>query len=143
MSVPLLATKLYIPPVRPEFLPRPRLTQRLSKGIKACRKLTLLSAPAGFGKTTLLSEWANQCQTPVGWVTLEESDNDLTRFLSYVIAGLQTLHPDVGRATLAMVRSPQPSATQGNRILTTGEHLGQIGFAPTRFQTLGLDAALG
>jgi LuxR family maltose regulon positive regulatory protein len=117
MSVPLLATKLYIPPVRPEFLPRPRLIQRLNAGIHSSRKLTLLSAPAGFGKTTLLSEWVNQCQAPVGWVSLEQSDADLTRFLSYAIAALQTLHPDIGRATLAMVQAPQPSTA--DLLLTT------------------------
>jgi len=117
MAAPLLTTKLYIPPVRPEFLPRPRLIERLNAGVQAGRRLTLLSAPAGFGKTTLLSEWVNQCQAPVGWVSLEHSDADLTRFLSYVIAALQTLHPDIGRATLAMVQAPQPPAA--DLLLTT------------------------
>jgi len=63
LPTPLLTTKLYIPPVRPELVPRPRLTERLDAGLH--RKLTLISAPAGFGKTTLLSEWAAGCKRPV------------------------------------------------------------------------------
>ena len=77
--MPLLKTKLYIPPVRPELVSRPRLIERLNAGLQ--RKLTLISAPAGFGKTTLLSEWASQRASestsgrPVAWVSLDEGDN--------------------------------------------------------------------
>ncbi len=70
----LLAPKLFIPQVHTDVLARPRLTHRLDAGLK--RKLTLISAPAGFGKTTLLSAWASQIKTPVAWVALDESDND-------------------------------------------------------------------
>lgn len=83
-DVPLLTTKLYIPPVRPNLVPRPRLIERLTAGLH--RKLTLVSAPAGFGKTTLLSEWASQRISEsangraVAWLSLDEGDNDPARF---------------------------------------------------------------
>jgi LuxR family maltose regulon positive regulatory protein len=106
MATPLLSTKLYIPPVRPNWVPRPRLIERLNEGLH--RKLTLLSAPAGFGKTTLLSEWAQQGAFPVAWVSLDAGDSDPARFWAYVIAALQTIHPDIGDAALAALQSPQP-----------------------------------
>ena len=90
MATSLLTTKLYIPPLRPEMVSRPRLIERLNAGLH--RKLTLVSAPAGFGKTTLLSEWAASCEWPVAWVSLEEGDNDLTRFLTYFVAALRYEH---------------------------------------------------
>ncbi len=70
----LLTTKLYLPPARSNLVPRPRLTRRLNEGLT--RKLTLISAPAGFGKTTLLSEWIPHSQRCVAWVSLDEGDND-------------------------------------------------------------------
>src|SRR5262245_29504921 len=81
----LLSTKLFIPQPRHlhDLLPRPRLAERLEAGLS--RKLTLISAPAGYGKTMLLAEWIPQSSRPVTWLTLDESDNDLTRFLTYVI----------------------------------------------------------
>jgi LuxR family maltose regulon positive regulatory protein len=85
----LLTTKLYIPPPRPNLVPRPRLIERLDAGLH--RKLTLISAPAGFGKTTLLSEWVSGCGRPVAWVSLDEGDDDPARFLAYFVAALQTL----------------------------------------------------
>ena len=102
-DIPLLATKLYIPRVRPDLVPRPRLTNQLDEFIR--RKLTLVSAPAGFGKTCLLSEWLIQSDVPAAWVSLDEGDNDLARFLSYVIAALQTVEPGLGEATLAKLKS--------------------------------------
>ncbi len=81
LITPLLTTKLYIPPPRPNLVSRPRLIERLNAGLH--RKLTLISAPAGFGKTTLLSEWASQRVSesadgrPVAWVSLDEGDNIL------------------------------------------------------------------
>jgi LuxR family maltose regulon positive regulatory protein len=89
MTTPLLQTKLYIPPVRPELVSRPRLIEQLNAGLH--RKLTLLSSPAGFGKTTLLSEWVGSCGRPVAWLSLDEGDNDPTRFWAYFIAALQTV----------------------------------------------------
>jgi len=91
MSAPLLTTKLYIPPTRPELVSRPRLIERLNAGLH--RKLTLISAPAGFGKTTLLSEWVAGCDRPFAWVSLDKGDNDPVRFWVYFIAGRLADHP--------------------------------------------------
>ncbi len=111
----LLTTKLYIPPPRPEFVPRPRLIERLNEGLH--RKLTLISAPAGFGKTTLVSEWLAGCGRPVAWLSLDEGDNDPTRFLTYLVAALQTIAANIGAGVLAVLQSPQPPPTES--ILTT------------------------
>ena len=86
-GMPLLHTKLYIPPLRREQASRPRLIERLNVGLG--RKLTLVSAPAGFGKTTLVSEWIAAIHNRVAWLSLDESDNDPTRFLIYIVAALQ------------------------------------------------------
>ncbi|MEM7132560.1 MAG: hypothetical protein AAF702_40025 [Chloroflexota bacterium] len=82
MSTPILATKLYIPPPRPNLVRRPHLLKQLSEGLQqgAHRKLSLISAPAGFGKTTLVSEWVEQIDNQVAWITLDEEDKDPTRF---------------------------------------------------------------
>ena len=165
MSTPILATKLYLPPRRPRIVLRPRLVERLNEGVSSGCKLTLLSAPAGFGKTTLVSEWVAertpapscavrrcgvkaeggrtlapaaraQCGvkeeenlhpsslTPalragasvlhpskVAWLSLDSGDNDPARFLTYLIAALQTIAPSVGAGVLAALESPQPPAT--------------------------------
>ncbi len=100
---PILRTKLFIPPIRPELVSRPRLVEQLCAGLD--RKLTLVSAPAGFGKSTLLSECAARCGRSVTWVSLDKGDNTPSRFWSYVVAALQTLQPSVGKATLALLRS--------------------------------------
>ena len=89
--MPILAAKLFIPPLRHNFVQRPRLIERLDQGLAAGCKLTLVSASAGFGKTTLVSEWAAGCGRKVAWLSLDEEDNDLTRFLTYFIAALQTI----------------------------------------------------
>jgi LuxR family maltose regulon positive regulatory protein len=117
MPAPILATKLYIPRPRPGIVTRPRLTERLNEGLAKGSKLTLVSAPAGFGKTTLANEWITQCERPVVWLSLDEGDNDLTRFLSYLIAALQTLKAGIGESLLAMLQSHQPPQTE--TILTT------------------------
>jgi LuxR family transcriptional regulator, maltose regulon positive regulatory protein len=91
MSIPILATKLYIPPPRPKVILRPRLIERLNEGLH--RKLSLISAPAGFGKTTLVSEWVTVCERPAAWLSLDEGDNDPTRFLTYLVSALQTIAP--------------------------------------------------
>ncbi len=80
--------------------------QKLNLGLG--RKLTLISAPAGFGKTTLASEWISGCGRPVAWLSLDEGDSDPARFLAYFVAALQTITPDVGDSTLALLDSPQP-----------------------------------
>jgi LuxR family maltose regulon positive regulatory protein len=125
--IPLLTTKLYIPPLRQEMLSRPRLIERLNAGL--VRKLTLISAPAGFGKTTLLSEWIStlglknvkrglegknaplresqsESSNRVAWLSLDERDNDVGRFWIYVVAALQTIAPDLGATMLTLLETP-------------------------------------
>ncbi|HSR31646.1 MAG TPA: LuxR C-terminal-related transcriptional regulator [Anaerolineae bacterium] len=105
---PILQTKLYIPPIQPKLVSRPRLIEQLNEGLY--RKLTLISAPAGFGKTTLLSEWiaGSEPRTRVAWLSLDEGDNDTVRFLTYFVATLQTVEPGIGDTALAVLQSPQP-----------------------------------
>jgi LuxR family maltose regulon positive regulatory protein len=105
MAMPLLTTKLYVPPIRPKLVSRPRLIERISAGLH--RKLTLISAPAGFGKTTLLSECAACCGRPVAWLALDEADNDPNRFLAYLIAALQKIEGGVGKRALSVLQAPQ------------------------------------
>jgi ATP/maltotriose-dependent transcriptional regulator MalT len=112
MSAPILATKLYIPPPRPKVVPRPRLSERLNEGLHRTPGVTLLSAPAGFGKTTLVSEWVAGCERPVAWLSLDEGDNDPTRFLTYLVAALQTLAANIGAGVLGVLQSPQPPPTE-------------------------------
>jgi len=112
MPAPILATKLYLPPPRPGIVPRPRLVERLNEGLAAGRKLALISASAGFGKTTLVSEWVASCGRPVAWLALDEGDNDPARFLIYVVAALQTIVADLGEGLQAALQSPQPPATE-------------------------------
>ena len=115
MSTPILTTKLYVPPPRPHAVLRPRLTGRLNEGLH--RKLTLISAPAGFGKTTLLGEWVAGCERPAAWLSLDEADSDPTRFLAYLVAALQTIAPNIAEGVLGMLQSPQPPPTEA--VLTT------------------------
>ena len=97
MSASTLQTKLYIPPVRREYVPRPRLNELLDSGLSS--KLILLSAPAGYGKTALLSEWTSRLDLPCAWLSLDRYDNDLGRFLEYLLASIEksgveiTIHP--------------------------------------------------
>src|ERR1700730_8803331 len=91
---PILATKLYIPRLRPKVVSRPRLIERLNEGLH--RKLTLIAAPVGFGKTTLVSEWVEGIERPgasTAWLSLDEGDSDPTRFLRYLVAALRTIAP--------------------------------------------------
>jgi LuxR family maltose regulon positive regulatory protein len=108
MFTTILATKLYIPPPRPKIVSRPHLIEKLNAGLSAVRKLTLISAPAGFGKTTLLSEWGANCGRLVAWFSLDEGDNDSVRFLIYLVTALQTIRPNVGEDVLRILQSPQP-----------------------------------
>ena len=102
----ILTTKLHIPPLRSKHILRSRLIQRLQDS--AHRKLILISAPAGFGKTTLISEWIASGKNPAAWLSLDESDSDPTRFLSYLIAALQMIQADIGRTVLPILQAPQP-----------------------------------
>jgi LuxR family maltose regulon positive regulatory protein len=104
--MPVLLTKLYVPPQRPEAIARPRLIERLNEGLQ--HRLTLLSAPAGFGKTTVVSEWVAGCARPVAWLSLDEADKDPARFLTYLIAALQTVAANAGAGVVDALQSPQP-----------------------------------
>ena len=117
MAGPLIATKLYVPKVRPGLVARPRLLDRLRRG--ATSRLTLLSAPAGFGKTTLLAEWLDETAAEdrsVAWVSLDPSDNEPSWFWTYVVTALQTAVPGVGSGALELIgSSPMPT----DLVLTT------------------------
>src|SRR5215207_3388593 len=108
MAVPILATKLYIPSQRPKAVLRHHLIARLNEALDHESGLSLISAPAGFGKTTLVSEWVTTSGRPTAWLSLDEGDNDPTRFLAYLVAALQTPMPNIGAAVLRMLQSPQP-----------------------------------
>jgi LuxR family maltose regulon positive regulatory protein len=103
---PLRATKLRVPPVRSDLVARERLNAQLDRAAR--HTLTLVCAPAGFGKTTLLAGWAGRTRHPVAWVTLDAADNDPARFWEYVIAALRTLLPSLGEQTLALLSAPRP-----------------------------------
>ena len=105
MTFSLLTTKLHIPTPRPDLVSRPRLIEQLNTC--STRKLTLVSAPAGFGKSTLLSTCIQQIEsgTRVAWLSLDEGDNDLTRFLTYFVAALQTIGTNIGQGALAALQS--------------------------------------
>jgi LuxR family maltose regulon positive regulatory protein len=112
-TYPLLQTKLYVPPIRAEWVSRPRLVERMTEGMT--RKLTLISAPAGFGKTTLVAEWVRSLSEAgtaggIAWLSLDEDDNDLARFLVYVVAALSKLEAHIGKGVLNQLRvSPPPT----------------------------------
>src|SRR6266568_2259498 len=110
MPTPILATKLYIPRFRPHVVIRPRLIERLNEGLH--RKLTLIAAPAGFGKTTLVSAWVAGCDRQVAWLSLDEGDSDPTLFLTYLVAALRTIAPTIGVGVLGALQSPQPPPTE-------------------------------
>ena len=102
----LLTTKLNVPTFRANLVTRPRLIRHLDEGIRG--KLTLVCAPAGFGKSTLVGDWVLGTGLPVGWVSLDRDDNDPSHFLSYLAAALQTVAPNIGENAGSLVRSPQP-----------------------------------
>ncbi len=101
---PLLATKLYAPPPRPGAVPRARLVARLEAGLQ--RPVTLVSAPAGFGKSTLVSAWTTRTSARVAWLSLESADRDPLRFLAYLVAALRTIEPDLGERALRSLHAP-------------------------------------
>src|SRR5260370_9441190 len=151
MALPFLATKVYIPPARPKVVARPRLIERLNAGHPAggLAGVTLISGPAGFGKTTLVSEWVNQSKdegrrlkdgelrlihpspspavrwagsfsllpSKVAWLSLDEGDNDPSRFLAYLVAALQTIAGNIGKGALGALQMLPPPSTES--ILTT------------------------
>ena len=125
MTMPVLATKLHIPQTRTDpstglrtsLVPRPRLTARLDEGLRLGRRLTFISAPPGYGKTTLIAEWGmgiaesfrnskSPIQNRMAWLSLDQADNDPVRFLTYLISALQTVEADIGTHALGMLQAP-------------------------------------
>ena len=140
MATPILVTKFFVPIARPELVSRPRLMERLSKG--AHRKLMLISAPAGFGKTTLVTEWLSnlrgelqeeiQLKNRIAWLSLDEGDNDPVRFLTYFISALNSNNGSevaFGKGVLNMLQSPQPPSIETvltsliNEIVTVSDRI--------------------
>jgi len=108
----ILQTKLYIPPRRSNLVSRPQLIKQLDQGLQQGNKLALVSAPAGFGKTTLIVDWVHRSQTVPGaprfaWLSLDAGDNNVMRFLTYLVAALQTIESSLGHGLLAALRSPE------------------------------------
>lgn len=103
----LLRTKTYIPSPRANLVPRPHLRDRLESSFQQGSRIILISAPAGSGKTTLVSDWLRQAQHPAAWISLDEDDNDLSRFLTLLITTLQAIVPDISDTLLALARSSQ------------------------------------
>jgi len=141
-SAPILATKLYIPPPPSKVVLRSRLIERLNEGLQRASSVTLISAPAGFGKTTLVSEWINNLRftnedlrldtanesrtvnlkskiaTQVAWLSLDERDSDLTRFLTYLVAALRTVAPKLGEAVWEVLQVAQSQPPPAESVLT-------------------------
>lgn len=115
MAFPILQTKLHIPSLRSQLVSRTRLLQRLNEGLN--RKLTLVSAQAGVGKTTLVSEWLGQLDLAAAWLSLEEADSEPTRFWLYLIAALQTISPELGRTARTLLETSTAPAFE--TLLTT------------------------
>jgi LuxR family maltose regulon positive regulatory protein len=103
MDRQILKAKLYVPRYRADAVPRSRLHERLDEGAR--REVTVVSAPAGFGKTTLLADWSQRSEPPVAWVSLDERDDDPARFLLYLIAAIETIHEGFGKTTRAFLGS--------------------------------------
>jgi LuxR family transcriptional regulator, maltose regulon positive regulatory protein len=102
---PLLETKLYVPRLRRGLVARPKLIERMSHGAES--KLTLISAPAGFGKTTLVGEWlaaAPADERSTAWLSLDQADNQAASFWTYLMAALQTVAPGVGAKALSLLQ---------------------------------------
>ena len=129
MAAQILTTKLHIPVPRSKVVHRPRLIARMNEGMH--HKLTLVSAPAGFGKTTLVSEWIATCERPIAWLSLDEGDNDTVRFISYLIATLQTIKAGIGESLLAALHASQPQPPHVPTILT--DLLNEISVLPEHF----------
>ena len=125
----MLATKLFAPARRAQLVARPRIAKRLDTSLDAGHRLTLVSAPAGFGKTTLLSDWLTdldqrQSHTEVGWLSLDDGDNDLMRFLTHLLAALRSAELDVDAAILES-SSTAPAADTLTRILNDVARAGE------------------
>jgi LuxR family maltose regulon positive regulatory protein len=107
----LLATKLHMPRPRPDLVPRPRLAERLDEGL--ARGLMLVCAPAGYGKTVLLADWARRGRQPVAWLSLDVGDNDPARFWRHGVAALDRGRPGLAERVGPLFGPPAPSSYEG------------------------------
>src|SRR5450759_6021917 len=124
MSTPILDTKLRALPPRPNAVPRPTVRSGRDEGLQS--RLILVSAPAGFGKTTMVSEWVAGCNrrepdVRPAWLSLDEGDSDSALFLAYLVAALRTVAADAGQGVLGMLQSPQPPPTETMRTALLNE----------------------
>lgn len=117
MTTLLLTTKLSTPQLRAGLVPRPHLTQRLQSGLRPGHRLSLICAPAGYGKTTLVADWLAGITERYTWLSLDAGDSDPARFLAYLLAALQKIDPRIGRAAQRMTQAPQPPPAEA--LLTT------------------------
>lgn len=109
-NIPLLATKLFVPAIRPHLVERPRLLEKLDQAVNS--KLILVTAPAGYGKTTMVASWLAKRNKPVAWVSLDQSENDPLMFFAYVVGALQTVEPGSCRTAAALIQSSEPPSTE-------------------------------
>ncbi|MBN1428934.1 MAG: hypothetical protein JXB07_11160 [Anaerolineae bacterium] len=129
MDSSLLSTKLYIPSPRPNLVARPRLVEQIETGVRQNHRLTLISAPPGFGKTTLIGEWIDSSRQPVAWLSMDEADNDPARFTNYLVAAFRQIDETIGQATQLALQSPSTPSIQGlvtpliNDIIAAGKTL--------------------
>jgi LuxR family maltose regulon positive regulatory protein len=123
MTTLILATKLFVPPLRPSLILRQRLMEQLNASSQ--RMFTLVSAPAGYGKTTLISSWLHETKIPSSWLSLDEGDNDPIRFFQYFIAAFQKIIPDIGADLPGMLQSVQPPSFDTLINLLINETTGQ------------------
>ena len=112
MATALLTTKLHMPALRPGLVERPRLIEKLNRGLERGCPLTLVSAPAGYGKTTLIAQWLQALDRPVAWLSVDAADDDLVRFLSYLVASLQTVDAGIGQTTQSALQVPRTPAPE-------------------------------
>jgi LuxR family maltose regulon positive regulatory protein len=106
----MLLTKLHIPPAGNNVVHRSELFEKLNSGLG--KKLILVSAPAGYGKTTLISDWISQNKIPAAWLSLDNGDNDPAVFFSYVISGIQTIDKKFGQSALRLLNSPDSPSVE-------------------------------
>jgi LuxR family maltose regulon positive regulatory protein len=121
----LLATKLHLPRLRPDLLARPRLIHQLNRA--AAHELVLVSTPAGFGKTTLLAEWATASERPVAWLSLDAGDNDPARFWRYVVSAVDRVHAGIGDRVLPLLSAPEQPTPEAVVTVLVNELAAHVG----------------
>ena len=120
----MLTTKLHVPSPRPGFVPRPRLLGRLDEGL--AQQVTLVCAPAGFGKTALLADWAHRGARSVAWLALDAGDNDPARFWRHCAAALDRVLPGIAERVVPLLGPPAPPSFDGLVTVLVNELAGQV-----------------